>query len=140
MPEVKGGNYMDCPSLSDEQVQYYVDIIQSNDDLVSGILSFISHETRNEPVSIVSLAKDLGKSRTIAARVFFFLAGMTLIDYSLAGMPRRYSAVLNENSRRVVMGLVKDENNPGGVFEITPKGVRKVEGTKRIACLSACKQ
>lgn len=120
---------MNRPVLTDEQVEYFVNQIKADDELINGILSFIQHEVQGEPVSIESLAQSMGKSRNLAARVFYLLAGMTLIDYSLANMPRRYSAVLNENGRRVVMKLVKDENNPDGVLKITAEGVKKVERT-----------
>lgn len=118
---------MNCPILAKEQVEYFVKQIIIDDELINGILSFIQHEVQGESVSIESLAQNLRKSRNLAARVFYLLAGMTLIDYSLAGMPRRYNAVLNENGRRVVKQLIKDETNPDGVLEITEEGVKKVE-------------
>ena len=118
---------MNCPVLTDEQVNYFVKQVMADDELVNGVLSFIEHEVQGKLASIESLAQNMGKSRRVAERVFYLLAGMLLIDYSLGGMPRRYSAVLNENGRRVVRGLIRDENNPNGVLEITKEGVKKVE-------------
>lgn len=120
---------MQCPTLTEEQVAYLAEQISGCDDLIDGLLSFIAHEVRGQYVSIETLARDLGKSRTTASKVFFLLMGMMLIDYTFEGMPRTYQAILNENGRRVVKALLKDETNPHGVLEIASEGVRKVERT-----------
>lgn len=118
---------MDCPALTDDQVVYLAEQIRVGDDVIAGLISFISHEARGEYVSIQSLAKDLGKSRTSASKVLFLLMGMMLVDFTFEGMPRTYRAVLNDNGRRVVRALLKDEANPDGIMEITEEGVKKVD-------------
>lgn len=109
---------MDCPGLNSEQVDYFAAKISGDEDLLEGILSFVRHEMDGRFVSKDSLAQDIGRSRTVASKIFYLLEGMMLLDFTFSGMPRTYMAALNDNGREVVKKLVLSEDNPAGVIEV----------------------